>query len=151
MRHNRAYGGSRRTDRLLDAGGLYQVRIGGEKHLWTPEAIFKLQQAVRTGDYKVFREYTRQIDDQSRERATLRSLFRFRKGNAVPIEEVEPVEDITPRFVTAAMSYGSISTEVHETIALAMNRLGGRSNCGEGGEDPARYLPLPNGDSLRFV
>jgi glutamate synthase (NADPH/NADH) large chain len=149
MRHSRAYDGRGGADRLLDAGGLYQVRIGGEKHLWAPEAIYKLQQAVRTGDYKVFREYTRLIDDQSRERATLRSLFRFRKGNAVPVDEVEPVEDITPRFVTAAMSYGSISQEVHETIALALNRLGGRSNCGEGGEDPARYLPLPNGDSLR--
>ncbi len=149
MRHSRAYEGRGGADQLLDAGGLYQVRIGGEKHLWAPEAIYKLQQAVRTGDYKVFREYTRLIDDQSRERATLRSLFRFRKGNAVPVDEVEPVEDITPRFVTAAMSYGSISQEVHETIALALNRLGGRSNCGEGGEDPARYLPLPNGDSLR--
>jgi glutamate synthase domain-containing protein 2/glutamate synthase domain-containing protein 1/glutamate synthase domain-containing protein 3 len=148
-RHGRAYEGSGGADRLLDPGGLYQVRVGGEKHLWTPEAIFKLQQAVRTGDYKVFREYTLLIDDQSRERATLRSLFRFRKGNAVPIEEVEPVEKITPRFVTAAMSYGSISQEVHETIALALNRLGGRSNCGEGGEDPSRYLPLPNGDSIR--
>jgi len=148
-RHARAFEGNGGSDRLLDAGGLYQVRVGGEKHLWNPEAIFKLQLATRTGDYKVFREYTRLIDDQSKERATLRSLFRFRKGNPVPIEEVEPVEEITRRFVTAAMSYGSISTEVHETIALAMNRLGGRSNCGEGGEDPARYLPLPNGDSLR--
>jgi len=148
-RHSRAYEGTGGADRLLDPGGLYQVRVGGEKHLWNPEAIYKLQLAARTGDYKVFREYTRLIDDQSKERATLRSLFRFRKGNPVPIDEVEPVEKITPRFVTAAMSYGSISTEVHETIALAMNRLGGRSNCGEGGEDPARYLPLPNGDSLR--
>ncbi|MGB5993819.1 MAG: glutamate synthase-related protein [Candidatus Deferrimicrobiaceae bacterium] len=94
-------------------------------------------------------EYTALIDDQSKDRVTLRSLFRFREGNPVPLEEVEPVESITRRFVTAAMSYGSISTEVHETIALAMNRLGGRSNCGEGGEDPARSLPLPNGDSSR--
>jgi glutamate synthase (NADPH/NADH) large chain len=149
MRHRRAYEGSGQGDRLLDAGGLYQVRVGGEKHLWSPEAIFKLQLAVRTGDYRIFREYTRLIDDQSRERATLRSLFRFRQATPVPIDEVEPVEKITPRFVTAAMSYGSISQEVHETIAMAMNRLGGRSNCGEGGEDPARYIPLPNGDSLR--
>jgi glutamate synthase domain-containing protein 2/glutamate synthase domain-containing protein 1/glutamate synthase domain-containing protein 3 len=148
-RHSRAFEGNGGADRLLDAGGLYQVRVGGEKHLWNPEAIYKLQQSVRTDDYRVFKEYTRLIDDQSKERATLRSLFQFRKGNPVPIEEVEPVEEITRRFVTAAMSYGSISTEVHETIALAMNRLGGRSNCGEGGEDPARYLPLPNGDSLR--
>ena len=148
-RHGRAYEENTGGDRLLDAGGLYQVRVGGEKHLWSPEAIYKLQLATRAGDFKVFREYTRLINDQSREHATLRSLFRFRKGNPVPIGEVEPVEKITPRFVTAAMSYGSISTEVHETIALAMNRLGGRSNCGEGGEDPARYIPLPNGDSLR--
>jgi len=149
MRHGRAYEENAGGDRLLDAGGFYQVRVGGEKHLWSPEAIFKLQLAVRAGDYKVFQEYTRLINDQSRERATLRSLFRFRKGNPVRIDEVEPVEKITPRFVTAAMSYGSISQEVHETIAMAMNRLGGRSNCGEGGEDPARYIPLPNGDSLR--
>jgi glutamate synthase (NADPH/NADH) large chain len=125
------------------------VRVDGEKHLWRPEAIYKLQHSVRTGGYRVFKEYTALIDDQSKDRATLRSLFRFRKGNPIPIDEVEPVERITRRFVTAAMSYGSISQEVHETIAVAMNRLRGRSNCGEGGEDPARYLPLPNGDSLR--
>ncbi len=148
-RHRSAYAEDGRAERLLDAGGLYQVRVGGEKHLWSPEAIYKLQLATRTGDYRVFKEYTRLIDDQAKERATLRSLFRFRKGNPVPLDEVEPVENITPRFVTAAMSYGSISQEVHETIALAMNRLRGRSNCGEGGEDPARYIPLPNGDSLR--
>jgi len=148
-RHRSAHEGNGQADRLLDAGGFYQVRVGGEKHLWSPEAIYKLQLATRAGDYKVFREYTRLIDDQAKAHATLRSLFRFRKGEPVPLDEVEPVERITPRFVTAAMSYGSISTEVHETIALAMNRLGGRSNCGEGGEDPARYLLLPNGDSLR--
>ncbi len=148
-RHRKAYEEEAGADRLLDPGGLYQVRVDGEKHLWSPEAIYKLQQSVRTNDYHVFQEYTRRIDDQSEERATLRSLFRFRNGNPVPIDEVEPVEKITPRFVTAAMSYGSISQEVHETIAIAMNRLQGRSNCGEGGEDPARYIPLPNGDSLR--
>jgi glutamate synthase domain-containing protein 2/glutamate synthase domain-containing protein 1/glutamate synthase domain-containing protein 3 len=148
-RHRQAYEEDTDEHRLLDPGGLYQVRVGGEKHLWNPEAIYKLQQAVRADDYRVFREYTRLIDDQSQERATLRSLFRFRTGDPVPIDEVEPVENITRRFTTAAMSYGSISQEVHETIALAMNRLRGRSNCGEGGEDPARYIPLPNGDSLR--
>jgi len=148
-RHRSAHEGNGQADRLLDAGGLYQIRVGGEKHLWSPEAIYKLQLATRAGNYKVFKEYTHLIDDQAKEHATLRSLFRFRKEKPVPLDEVEPVERITPRFVTAAMSYGSISTEVHETIALAMNRLGGRSNCGEGGEDPARYTPLPNGDSLR--
>ena len=148
-RHRRAYEGDGIASRMLDPGGLFQVRVDGEKHLWNPEAIYKLQHAVRADSPKIFREYTHLIDDQSRERATLRSLFQFRKGNPVPLEEVEPVEQITRRFTTAAMSYGSISQEVHETIALAMNRLGGRSNCGEGGEDPARYIPLPNGDSLR--
>ncbi|HBO69138.1 MAG TPA: glutamate synthase large subunit, partial [Deltaproteobacteria bacterium] len=139
----------RKPPRLLDIGGFYLVREGGEKHLWSPEAIFTLQQAVRLGEYKTFRQYTRLIDDQSRERATLRSLFRFRNGTPVPIDEVEPVEKITPRFVTAGMSFGAISKEAHETIAIAMNRLDARSNCGEGGEDPARYLPMPNSDSLR--
>ncbi|HEU5361382.1 MAG TPA: glutamate synthase large subunit, partial [Candidatus Deferrimicrobiaceae bacterium] len=148
-RHRRAYEGDGIASRMLDPGGLFQVRVDGEKHLWSPEAIYRLQHAVRTDSYRSFREYTRLIDDQSKERATLRSLFQFRKGTPVPIDEVEPVESITRRFITAAMSYGSISQEVHETIAVAMNRLGGRSNCGEGGEDPARYLPLPNGDSLR--
>ena len=148
-RHRRAYEGDGIASRMLDPGGLFQVRVDGEKHLWNPEAIYKLQHAVRADSHKIFREYTRLIDDQSKERATLRSLFQFRMGDPVPLEEVEPVEQITRRFSTAAMSYGSISQEVHETIALAMNRLGGRSNCGEGGEDPARYIPLPNGDSLR--
>ncbi|MGE5188647.1 MAG: glutamate synthase-related protein, partial [Gemmatimonadota bacterium] len=147
--HARAYPRSGAPDRLLDAGGKYQIRVGGEKHHWAPEAIYKLQQATRTDDPRVFKEFSRIVDDQSRRRGTLRSLLKFRKGSPVPIDEVEPVEKITPRFVTAAMSYGSISKEAHETIAIAMNRLGGRSNSGEGGEDPARYLPLPNGDSLR--
>jgi glutamate synthase domain-containing protein 2/glutamate synthase domain-containing protein 1/glutamate synthase domain-containing protein 3 len=148
-RHARAWPPAGAPNRLLDPGGIYQIRVGGEKHLWPPEAIYKLQQAVRTDDYAVFKEFSSIINDQSRQRATLRSLFRFRKGKPVPIDEVEPVEKITPRFVTAAMSYGSISKEAHETIAIAMNRLGGRSNSGEGGEDPARYHPLPNGDTLR--
>jgi glutamate synthase domain-containing protein 2/glutamate synthase domain-containing protein 1/glutamate synthase domain-containing protein 3 len=148
-RHRRAWPAAGPVDRLLDPGGTYQIRVGGEKHLWPPEAIYKLQQAVRTDDYGVYKEFSAIVNDQSHQRATLRSLFRFRSGERIPIDEVEPVEKITPRFVTAAMSYGSISKETHETIAIAMNRLGGRSNSGEGGEDPARYAPLPNGDSLR--
>ncbi|MBI5576805.1 MAG: glutamate synthase large subunit [Deltaproteobacteria bacterium] len=148
-RHRRAWPKGGPVARLLDPGGIYQTRVGGEKHLWPPEAIYKLQQAVRTDDYKVYKEFSAIVNDQSRQRATLRSLFRFRKMKPAPIDEVEPVEKITPRFVTAAMSYGSISKEAHETIAIAMNRLGGRSNSGEGGEDPARYVPLSNGDSLR--
>ena len=148
-RHRRAFPANHALpSNLLDIGGQYAVRIGGEKHLWTPEAIYKLQHSVRMDDYKTFKEYTRLIDDQSLEHATLRSLFRFKKGNPIPIEEVEPVSAITRRFVTAAMSYGSISRETHETVAIAMNRIGGRSNSGEGGEDPIRYIPLPNGDSL---
>ncbi|MBI5342690.1 MAG: glutamate synthase large subunit [Deltaproteobacteria bacterium] len=148
-RHRSAWPKAGPVDCLLDPGGIYQIRVGGEKHLWPPEAIYKLQQAVRTDDYKVFKEFSAIVNDQSRQQATLRSLFRFLPGRTIPIEEVEPVERITPRFVTAAMSYGSISKEAHETIAIAMNRLGGRSNSGEGGEDPARYIPLENGDSLR--
>jgi glutamate synthase domain-containing protein 2/glutamate synthase domain-containing protein 1/glutamate synthase domain-containing protein 3 len=151
-RHRRAFppdGRLRSADRLLDVGGVYQVRIGGERHLWTPEAIWKLQAATRLDDYGIFKEYATLINDQSQAHATLRSLFAFRKGTPVPLDEVEPVEAILPRFVTAAMSFGSISKETHETIAIAMNRIGGRSNSGEGGEDPARYIPLPNGDSLR--
>jgi glutamate synthase (NADPH) large chain len=148
-RHRRAFPERGRPSRLLDVGGVYRVREGGEKHLWTAEALYKLQHATRVDDYAVFREYTRLIDDQSLARATLRSLFRLRTGTPVPIEEVEPVERIFPRFVTAAMSFGSISKEAHEAIAIALNRIGGRSNSGEGGEDPARYVPLPSGDSLR--
>ncbi len=151
-RHKRAFppnGEWHTKDNMLDVGGVYQVRVNGERHLWTPESIYKLQNATRLDDYGIYREYAALINDQSRQHATLRSLFRFRKGTPIPIEEVEPVEKILPRFVTAAMSFGSISKETHETIAVAMNRIGGRSNSGEGGEDPERYHPLPNGDSMR--
>jgi glutamate synthase (NADPH) large chain len=148
-RHRRAFPERGSPSRLLDVGGVYRVREGGEKHLWSAEALSKLQHATRVDDYAVFQKYSRLIDDQSLAHATLRSLFRLRPGTPVPIEEVEPVERIFPRFVTAAMSFGSISREAHEAIAIALNRIGGRSNSGEGGEDPARYVPLPNGDSLR--
>src|SRR5512134_3982094 len=134
---------------LLDVGGVYQIRVDGERHLWTPESVYRLQAATRLDDYALYKEYAALINDQSAAHATLRSLFRFRNGSPVPIDEVEPVEGILPRFVTAAMSFGSISKETHETIAIAMNRIGGRSNSGEGGEDPERYIPLPDGDSLR--
>ncbi len=151
-RHRRGYpvdGRLKSRDRMLDVGGVYKVRVHGERHLWTPESIYTLQAATRQNDYAMFRKYAGLINDQAREHATLRSLFRFRKGTPVPVDEVEPVEKILPRFLTAAMSFGSISKETHETIAIAMNRIGGRSNSGEGGEDPARYVPMPNGDSLR--
>ena len=145
-RHRRAFPKRGEPAKLLDVGGAYQLRVDGERHLWSPEAIYKLQHAVRTDSYQVFKEYTHLIDDQSKNRSTLRSLFRFKSGKSVPLDEVEPAKSIVKRFVSAAMSYGSISKEAHETVAIAMNRLGAKSNSGEGGEDPARYVPLPNGD-----
>ena len=148
-RHRRAFPARGEPTKLLDIGGAYHFRKGGEHHLWTPEAIYILQHAVRTDDFSAFENYTEKIDDQSTHRATLRSLFRFKPGKPVPLDEVEPAESIVTRFVTAAMSFGSISKEAHETVAIAMNRLGGKSNSGEGGEDPARYTPLPNGDSKK--
>ena len=152
VRHRRGFpidGRFGQRNNMLDVGGVYQVRVNGEQHLWTPESIYTLQAATRQDDVGIYRKYASLTNDQSRAHATLRSLFRFREGTPVPIAEVEPVEKILPRFVTAAMSFGSISKETHETIAIAMNRIGGRSNSGEGGEDPERYIPLPNGDSLR--
>jgi len=147
--HARGFGPRAPRGRLLDVGGDYHVRAGGARHLWTPEAVQNLQHAVRTDNDEAFRAYARLIDDQAAAHVTLRSLFRFVPGKAVPLDEVEPVEAIMPRFVTAAMSFGSISRECHEAIAIAMNRVGGKSNSGEGGEDPDRYLPLPNGDRRR--
>ena len=112
--------------------------------------MFKLQHATRSGQYKIFKEYTQLVNDQSKARATLRGLFGLKPfGPPVPLDEVEPVEAILPRFSTGAMSYGSISQEAHETLAIAMNRMGAKSNTGEGGEDPARYVPDANGDSRR--
>ena len=147
--HRRGFPAEGRPQPLLDVGGQYHLRAGGENHLWTPEAIYKLQQATRMDDYRLFKEYTALINDRSRSRVTLRSLLGFKKGTPVPLHEVEPVDGIVKRFVSSAMSFGSISKEAHETIAIAANRLGARSNSGEGGEDPARYIPLPSGDSMR--
>jgi len=140
-----------RAHRTLEVGGEYQWRREGEYHLFNPETVFKLQHATREGRYEVFKEYTNLIDDQSERLATLRGLFRFRDDlrPCVPIDEVEPVSEIVKRFSTGAMSYGSISAEAHETLAIAMNRLGGKSNTGEGGEDPDRFTPEPNGDLRR--
>jgi len=132
----------------LGVGGQYQYRQEGEYHLFNPLTIHKLQFACRTGSYAAFKEYTRLVDDQAKNLCTLRGLMDLRPGHKpVPIEEVEPVEAIVRRFKTGAMSYGSISKEAHEALAIAMNRIGGRSNTGEGGEDPERYKALPNGDS----
>ena len=149
LRHRRGFPLQGKPHPLLEAGGDYHVRKGGEKHLWSSEAIYKLQQAAWNDDYQVFKEYTALIDEQSQERVTLRSLLQFKKAEPIPIESVEPVEKIVKRFVSSAMSFGSISKEAHETIAVAMNRLGGRSNSGEGGEDPMRKFILANGDSKR--
>jgi len=134
----------------LDWGGEYQWRRDGEYHLFNPDTVFKLQHATRAGQYRVYKEYTKLVDEQSRNLATLRGLIRWRPAPVpVPLEEVEPVEAILRRFATGAMSYGSISQEAHETLAIAMNRMGGKSNTGEGGEDSARYRRDPNGDWRR--
>ncbi len=137
--------------REREVGGEYQWRREGEFHLFNPRTVFKLQHATRAKRYEIFKEYTRAVDDQATELATLRGLMRLRTGvrPPVPIEEVEPVSAIVSRFSTGAMSYGSISAEAHETLAIAMNRLGGRSNTGEGGEDPDRFTPDENGDLRR--
>jgi glutamate synthase (ferredoxin) len=149
-RHRRAFPERPVGPAELDWGGEYQWRRDGEFHLFNPETVQKLQHATRSGQYRIFREYTRAVDDQSQTLATLRGLFALRPAERpVPLEEVEPIEAILRRFATGAMSYGSISQEAHETLAIAMNRLGGKSNTGEGGEDPARYRPDPNGDSRR--
>ena len=149
MRHERGFPPKRPIFHTsLPAGGEYQFRSGGEFHLTNPETIHKLQYAVRTGNFPMFQEYTALIDDQSKQLCTLRGLMDFRSAaKPVKLEEVEPVEAIMRRFKTGAMSYGSISKEAHETLAVAMNRIGGKSNTGEGGEDPARYVKEANGDS----
>jgi glutamate synthase (ferredoxin) len=134
----------------LDWGGEYQWRRDGEHHMVNPDMIARLQHATRSGNYVAFKEYSRLVDDQSCHRATLRGLMRLKFADTpIPLEEVEPVEAIFTRFATGAMSYGSISQEAHETLAIAMNRIGGKSNTGEGGEDPARYQRDPNGDWRR--
>ncbi|HEY5600315.1 MAG TPA: glutamate synthase-related protein, partial [Candidatus Manganitrophaceae bacterium] len=125
--------------RQLDFGGEYHYRIQGEHHNWNPETIYKLQLATRSGSYSSFKEFSRIVNDESRRRSNLRGLLEFKAGNPVPIEEVEPASEIVKRFCTGAMSFGSISKEAHETLAIAMNRIGGRSNTGEGGEDPERH------------
>ncbi|MBN2590760.1 MAG: glutamate synthase large subunit [Sedimentisphaerales bacterium] len=131
----------------LDFGGDYHYRRTGEYHLWNPTTVAKLQHAVKNEDAKAYEEYAKEINDQSKHLCTLRGLFEFVPGNAIPIEEVEPASEIVKRFCTGAMSHGSISKEAHECMAIAMNRIGGMSNTGEGGEDPKRYIPEPNGDS----
>ncbi len=147
-RHEKAYAERSTNGHALDVGGHYQYRKEGEYHLFNPETVHKLQHACRSGNYKIFKEFTQLVNDQSRRLCTLRGLMEIKfPGQPIPIEEVEPVEEILKRFKTGAMSYGSISQEAHETLAIAMNRIGGKSNTGEGGEDPARYVRDANGDS----
>jgi glutamate synthase (ferredoxin) len=148
IRHDRAFPDRQLNGHLLDSGGQYQWRRDGEHHLFNPETVHKLQYACRNGDYKVFKQYSESVNNQSRRLCTLRGLFELKfAGNPIPIDEVETVESIVKRFKSGAMSYGSISKEAHETLAIAMNRIGGKSNTGEGGEDPARYTLDANGDS----
>ena len=147
-RHRVAFPERQVNGHTLEVGGQYQWRAEGEYHLFNPQTIHKLQLACRTGSYKIFKDYSGLIDKQSNNHCTLRSLLDFRWADSpIPVEEVESVESIVKRFKTGAMSYGSISKEAHEALAIAMNRLGGKSNTGEGGEDPARYALEPNGDS----
>ncbi len=149
-RHHRAYGDHQLYRHHLDTGGGYAWRLRGEKHNWTPETVSLLQHATRANDKTVFRRFSNQINTQNEELLTLRGMFRIKKSTQpVPLDEVEPANEIVKRFSTGAMSFGSISHEAHSTIAIAMNRLGGKSNTGEGGEEASRFKPLPNGDSMR--
>jgi glutamate synthase (ferredoxin) len=147
-RHARAFPERPMNGHVLEAGGHYQYRQDGEYHLFNPETVHKLQYACRANSYKIFKDYSQLVDNQAKRLCTLRGLFDFNFApEPVPIDEVEPVEEIMRRFKSGAMSYGSISKEAHETLAIAMNRIGGKSNTGEGGEDPARYVLDSNGDS----
>ncbi len=150
LRHRTAFPERPLVTAVLPSGGKHQWRKDGEYHLWNPDTIAKLQYAVRSGNYRLFKEYTRIADENSRYLCTLRGLFEFKLAEKpLPLDEVQSASEIVKRFATGAMSFGSISKEAHETIAIAMNRLGAKSNTGEGGEDPERYKPLSNGDSRR--
>lgn len=149
-KHHMAFDAGSKSISRLNAGGLYQWNQQGEVHLFNPETIHLLQHSTRMASYTLFKKYSKLVNDQSEKAVTLRSLFQFKKKRpSIPIEEVEPAENIYKRFATGAMSFGSISWEAHTTLAIAMNRLGAKSNTGEGGEDENRYNPLENGDSLR--
>ncbi|MFU7526933.1 glutamate synthase large subunit [Qipengyuania sp. ASV99] len=149
-RHAQAYGDNPLYKGMLDAGGIYQYRLRGEEHAWTPQNVAQLQHAVRGNDAATYEEFARSINEQSERLLTIRGLMQLKKAKRpVPIEEVEPASEIVKRFSTGAMSLGSISHEAHSTMALAMNRIGGRSNTGEGGEEPFRFTALDNGDSMR--
>jgi len=157
--HEAAYGDDPVLEGALDAGGEYAWRVRGEEHMWTPDAIAKLQHSTRANSFETYKDYAQLINDQSRRHMTLRGLFEFKfdPAKAISIEEVEPAAEIVKRFATGAMSLGSISTEAHSTLAIAMNRIGGKSNTGEGGEDPARYrnelkgIPIADGTKVSEV
>ncbi len=150
VRHARAYGDDPLYRDMLDAGGDYAFRLRGETHAWTPQSIAKLQHAVRANSAPDYKSFAETINDQSERLLTIRGLMRFRFADrALPLDEVEPAAEIVKRFATGAMSFGSISREAHTTLAIAMNRIGGKSNTGEGGEEAERFKPLPNGDSKR--
>lgn len=147
-RHRNGFADQPDVHRQLEWGGEHKWRPTGEYHLMNPESIALLQHAVRGGKYELFKRYTKKVDDQSNFLSTLRGLLRFKKlRSSIPLDEVEPIESIIKRFCTGAMSLGSISSEAHETLAVAMNKIGGKSNTGEGGEDPKRFTPDPNGDN----
>ncbi len=157
--HQQAFGGDQVLVNMLDAGGEYAFRVRGEEHMWTPDAIAKLQHSTKTNSYNTYKEYAQIINDQSQRHMTLRGLFEFRfdKAQSIPLEEVEPAKEIVKRFASGAMSLGSISSEAHTTLAVAMNRIGGKSNTGEGGEDPKRYrqeqagVAIKDGDTIASV
>src|SRR4051812_26227450 len=148
-RHRDAYGDNPIYRNMLDVGGDYAFRLRGEDHAWTPESVSRLQHAVRGNNPAEYQLFAQQINDQNQRLLTLRGLMAFKAGESVPLDEVEAASEIVKRFSTGAMSFGSISREAHTNLAIAMNRIGGRSNTGEGGEEPDRFKPLPNGDSMR--
>ncbi|MFT5207532.1 MAG: glutamate synthase domain-containing protein 2/glutamate synthase domain-containing protein 1 [Candidatus Omnitrophota bacterium] len=148
-RHERAYPTTQGGYDGLPPGGDYAWRRDGEHHMLNPQSIALLQHSVRSGDYKIFKQFSKSVNDIAKQTSTIRGLMEFKTGQPIPIEEVEPASEIVKRFATGAMSYGSISKEMHETLAIAMNRLGGFSNTGEGGENRERYKPMSNGDSKR--
>jgi len=149
MHHRMAFFPKRNEEDELSTIGTYHYRINGEQHAWNPESIGLLQWATRMDDYEKFKSFSQFVNEQNRKPLFIRGCVNLRNGNPVPLEEVEPVEEIMKRFVTGAMSYGSISKEAHEALAIAMNSIGGRSNTGEGGEDPERFVPRPDGNFAR--
>ena len=153
-RHRDAFGDSPIYRDALDVGGEYAYRVRGEDHVWTAQTVANLQHAVRGNSYEQYRAFARTLNEQSEKLLTIRGLFRIKSAEEdgrkpVPLDEVEPAKDIVKRFATGAMSFGSISREAHTTLAIAMNRIGGKSNTGEGGEEADRFKPMPNGDSMR--